>query len=209
MSAHALRRLAAVLALGAASTLPAAARDARDVAGDACENAVAQAVTEARGRAAREIRFVGSQRALSTTPGEATGVKGEGRYSGAGGASVPFTYTCAYSPSSGATSGVMFSDQAAPEAVAAVTPSASDLAQLSPEACEAATAAVLKEKHPRVDAIRFGSDTRQLSAAGAARTALAGRGAVTRAPGMNAVAFDYRCEFDNRSGKVLRVRTSE
>ncbi|MEO7150393.1 MAG: hypothetical protein ABIX46_01585 [Burkholderiaceae bacterium] len=207
MSTYRYLTVATAWCVSVAGATQAAGRDARDIAGDACETAVAQAVTEARGRAAREIRFVGSQRALSTTPGEATGVKGEGRYGGAAGASVPFTYTCAYDASSGATSGVMFSDKGAPEAPAVTT--TADLARLSPEACEAATAAALKDKHPRVDAIRFGSDTRRLSPAGAARTALDGRGAVTRAPGMNAVAFNYRCEFDNRSGKVLRVSTTE
>ena len=180
---------------------------AQDVAGDTCEAAVAKAVRDARGRAALEIRFTGGKRALSTTPGEATGVRGEGRYGGAAGASVPFTYTCAYSPGSGATDGVMFSDKVQPAAAAA--PSAIDMARLSPAACETATAAALKEKHPRVDRISFGSDSRRLSDAGPARTALDGRGAAAHAPGMNAVAFSYRCEFDNRSGKLLRVSTSE
>ena len=192
--------------LALAAAWPATAL-AQDPAGDACEAAVAKAVRDARGRAAQEIRFTGGKRALSTTPGEATGVRGEGRYGGAAGASVPFTYTCAYSPGSGATDGVMFSDKVPPATAAA--PSAIDMARLSPEACEAGAAAALKEKHPRVDRISFGSDSRRLSTAGPARSQLEGRGAAARAPGMNAVAFGYRCEFDNRSGKVLRVSTSE
>ena len=201
-----LRILGLVLA---ASFAPAAGAQTAErgrgaAAGDACETAVAQAVREARGRAAREVRFVGSPRALAAAPPESIGVKGEGRYAGASGASVPFTYTCAYSPSSGATDGVMFSDKPAPAA-----PSTVDLSRLSPEACETATAAVLKERYPRIDRIRFGSDTRRLSPAGTDRTLLDGRGAAAHAPGMNAVAFGYRCEYDNRSGKVLQVRVDE
>ena len=191
--------------LAPATVAQTAERGRGAAAGDACETAVAQAVREARGRAAREVRFIGSPRALAAAPAESIGVKGEGRYAGASGASVPFTYTCAYSPSSGATDGVMFSDKPA----AAAAPANVDLSRLSPEACETATAAVLKERYPRIDSIRFGSDTRQLSPAGPARTLLDGRGAAAHAPGMNAVAFGYRCEYDNRSGKVLQVRVNE
>ncbi len=105
------------------------------------------------------------------------------------------------------THGVLFSDRGG---AAATAPAAQpDLARLSPEACEAATAAALKTKHPRVDRITFGSDSRELMAVPEARTALEGRGALARAPGMNAVPFSYRCEFDNRSGRVVAVRTSD
>ena len=203
-----LRILGLVLAASLAPvTVAQTAERGRGVAaGDACETAVAQAVREARGPGAREVRFVGNPRALAAAPAESIGVKGEGRYAGASGASVPFTYTCAYSPSSGATDGVMFSDK--PAAAAAPAPNV-DLSRLSPEACETATAAVLKERYPRIDRIRFGSDTRQLSPAGSDRTLLDGRGAAAHAPGMNAVAFGYRCEYDNRSGKVLQVKVSE
>ncbi|MEO6410025.1 MAG: hypothetical protein ABIO45_14900 [Burkholderiaceae bacterium] len=204
---HLLGR-AAVLALVFEGALVAAERGATDSAGDACEAAVAGAVRDARGRAAREIRFIGDQRAVSTTPGEPIGVKGEGRYTGPTGAPTPFTYTCAFDPASRATHGVLFSEKARtappPSQTAAV-----DLSRLSPESCEAATAAALKARHPRVDRISFGSDSRRLTPAAGDHTLLDGRGAVARAPGMNAVAFSYRCEFDNRSGKLLRVSTDE
>ena len=198
---------AALLALVCESALAAAERGPADSAGDACEAAVARAVREARGRAAREIRFIGEQRAVSTTPGEPIGVKGEGRYLGPAGAAIPFTYTCAFDPASRATHGVLFSDKAEPAPASRSAPI--DLSRLSPESCEAATAAALKTQHPRVDRISFGSDSRRLTPASNDHTLLDGRGAVTRAPGMNAVAFSYRCEFDNRSGKVLRVSTAE
>ena len=197
----------AVSAFVSAGALAATERGHADSAGDACEAAVAHAVREARGKAAREIRFIGNRRAVSTTPGEPIGVRGEGRYAGTAGTVVPFTYTCAFDPASHATHGVLFSDKAEP---ASAGPSARvDLSRLSPETCEAATAAALKTKHPRVDRISFGSDSRRLTPASDDHTLLDGRGAVTRAPGMNAVAFSYRCEFDNRSGKVLRVSTAE
>ncbi len=198
---------AAMPALVCAGASAAAERGPSETAGDACEAAVARAVRDARGKAAREIRFVGDQRAVSTTPGEPIGVRGEGRYAGPAGATVPFTYTCAFDPSSRATHGVLFSDK--PAASAAATNAPIDLSRLSPETCEVATAAALKTKHPRVALINFGSDSRRLTAAAADRTLLDGRGAVTHAPGMNAVAFSYRCEYDNRSGKVLRVSTAE
>ncbi len=197
---------AALMALCCTGALAAAERGPADSAGDACEAAVARAVRDARGSSAREIRFIGDQRAVTASPGQSIGVKGEGRYAGRAGATISFTYTCAFDPASRATHGVLFSDKGA----ASAGPAAPiDLSRLSPDACEAATAAALKTKHPRVARINFGSDSRQLSAPTADRTALDGRGAVTRAPGMNAVAFSYRCEFDNRSGKVLRVSTAE
>ena len=71
------RMIGGVLALAAAWPATVLAQDA---AGDACEAAVAKAVRDARGRAAQEIRFTGGKRALSTTPGEATGVRGEGSF---------------------------------------------------------------------------------------------------------------------------------
>ena len=198
---------AALPALACAGALAAAERGPADSAGDACEAAVARAVRDARGPAAREIRFIGDQRAVTASPGESIGVKGEGRYAGPSGGAVPFTYTCAFDPASRATHGVLFSDKpAAPPANASARV---DLSRLTPDTCEAATAAALKTKHPRVDRINFGSDSRRLTAATEDRTLLEGRGAVTRAPGMNAVAFSYRCEYDNRSGKVLRVSTAE
>jgi hypothetical protein len=79
----------------------------------------------------------------------------------------------------------------------------------STEACESAVAQALKDKHPRLSRIVFGSDTRTLRPAPNARTSMEGEGAVDRAPGMNAVRFSYSCLYDARSGKVERVQTSE
>jgi hypothetical protein len=38
---------------------------------------------------------------------------------------------------------------------------------------------------------------------------LLGQGAVQPAPGMNSVPFNYRCEIDPRSGRVLQAQASE
>jgi hypothetical protein len=84
-----------------------------------------------------------------------------------------------------------------------------DLTNVSPEACESAVAAVLKDRHPRVGRIVFGSESRQLQPAANARVGLLGQGAVQPAPGMNSVPFNYRCEIDPRSGRVLQAQASE
>ena len=84
-----------------------------------------------------------------------------------------------------------------------------DLTHVSPEACESAVAAVLKDRHPRVGRIVFGSESRRLQPAANARIGLQGKGAVQPAPGMNALPFDYRCEIDPRNGRVLQAQASE
>ena len=199
---------AVTILFGAVGLAQAAPTDAGKSAGDACETAVAETVRAARGRDAQEVQFIGAKRALSPTPGDETGVKGEGRYRGKAGSSIPFSYSCAFNASTGGTTGVMFSDKGGPPS-GAEKPWQPDLATISPEACEVAAAASLKNKHPRVDRITFGSDSRQLRPGPDAHTLLEGHGGVARAPGMNSVPFTYRCEFENRSGKIVGVRTSE
>lgn len=179
-------------------------------ASESCEDAVAETIRTIRGREAREIEFVGGKRTLSPGEGDDTAVKGAGRYRGAGGGSFPFTYTCSYNPRTGTASGAMFRETGArPTAVAETRPWQPDLTNVSPEACEAATAAALKDKYPRVGRIAFGSDTRRLQPAPNDRIGLEGQGAVQRAPGMNAAPFKYRCEIEPRSGKVVQVTTSD
>jgi hypothetical protein len=186
----------------------AKAADAGKTAGDACENAVAETVRRMRGKDAHEVQFIGAKRALTPAPGDELGVKGEGRYRSASGVSVPFTYSCAYNAKTGGTSGALFRETGAVRAgaEAAWTP---DLTHVSPAACETATAAALKDKYPRVGRIVFGSDSRQLRPAPNAHTSLEGKGAVERAPGMGAVPFEYSCEIETRSGKVVSVKTSD
>jgi hypothetical protein len=182
--------------------------DSGKKAGDACENAVAETVRRMRGKDAHEVQFIGAKRALTPTPGDETGVKGEGRYRSAAGSSVPFTYSCAYNAKTGATSGALFRETGTARASTerAWQP---DLTHVSPAACETATAAALKDKYPRVGRIVFGSDSRQLRPAPNAHTSLEGKGAVERAPGMSAVPFEYACEIETRSGKVVGVKTSD
>jgi hypothetical protein len=181
--------------------------EAATKAADSCEAAVADTIKEMRGREAHEILFQKDKRVLLPTTGEETDVKGAGRYRSAAGATMPFTYGCAYNGATGGTSGIVFRDaNARPSDEKPWQP---DMVNVSPEACEAAVAAALKSKHPRVGVIAFGSDSRQLRPAPAGRSSLEGVGAVQRAPGMNQVAFKYRCEFEPGNGKLVAVQTFE
>lgn len=178
-------------------------------AADQCESAVADLVRRMRGREAQEVQFVGAKRALSPGTDDETGVKGEGRYRGAG-RSMPFSYSCTFNTSSGLTSGVVFRDTGAGAAAAAAETEKAwqpDLTYVSPEACESAAAASLKDRHPRVSRVTFGSDSRQMRPGPNDHLLLEGRGAVERAPGMNAIPFSYRCEVETRRGRVVAVQT--
>jgi hypothetical protein len=200
---------------GAASA-PAAGGDGAKVvgaradaakAGEQCESAVAELVRRMRGRDAQEVQFVGAKRALSPGTDDETGVKGEGRYRGAGRV-MPFSYSCTFNTSTGLTSGVVFRETGGAATVAAPEKAwQPDLTYFSPEACESAAAASLKDRHPRVSRVTFGSDSRQMRPGPNDHLLLEGRGAVERAPGMNAIPFTYRCEVETRRGRVVAVQT--
>lgn len=192
----------------AALPVPPAASAEHARAGDRCEAAVAETIRRMRGRDAQEVEFIGAKRAIAPTPEEDLGVKGEGRYRGAGGPAVAFSYSCAFNTRTGATSGVLFRDAGAAAADAAANWQP-DLSHFSPDACEAATAASLKDKYPRVGGIAFDSGTRQLRPGSTQHTRLEGRGAMVRAPGMPSMPFSYRCDFETASGKVVGVQTQE
>lgn len=172
-----------------------------------CEMAVAETVKRMRGASAQELHFAAAKRSLLPAQDDETSVRGEGRYSGRASGSHAFTYSCAYNAKTATTSGVMFRETGdRTQAEVAWQP---DLTFVSPEACEAASAAELKQKFPRVARIAFGSDSRRLSPAADTHTSsLAGLGAVQRAPGMQAVPFNYRCEIDTRDGRIVSVQTS-
>ena len=158
------------LLLGSVAAQAAAPADANKAA-ESCEAAVVDTIKEMRGREAQDVQFSKDKRVLTPTTGDDTDVKGAGRYRSAAGASLPFTYGCAFNTQTGATSGIVFRDaggaRTAPE-----KPWDPDLANVSPEACEAAVAANLKSKHPRVGRIAFGSDSRKLRPAPAGRSSL-------------------------------------
>jgi hypothetical protein len=199
--------LASAAALAVLSMVTPVAAAAPDPAGERCESAVADTVRRMRGARAQEVQFIGAKRAVSPTGEEEIGVKGEGRYSGPGGSTMSFAYSCAFNPKTGGTSGVLFRDTGTAQvADAAWQP---DLSNLSPNECESAAAAALKDKYPRVGRIAFDPATRQLRPAPNDHTSLEGGGAVVRAPGMNAVPFSYRCEVETRSGRVMGVQTSD
>lgn len=200
----------AVMLLGSTGPSNAAAPADAGKAAERCEAAVAEAIREVRGKEAREVEFVGRRRVQPPGSGDEAEIKGEGRYRGSSGAAVSFGYSCAFNVKTGATSGVVFRETGGTRSDAA--PDAAwqpDLTHVSPEACETAIAAALKDKYPRVENIVFSTDTRQLQPAANARLSLEGQGALQRAAGMNAQPFKYRCELEARSGKVVGVQTSE
>ncbi|MED5622077.1 hypothetical protein [Ideonella sp. BN130291] len=195
------------IALGLVTAVASAADPNHGKAAVRCEDAVSDTIVQTRGKQAQDVQFIGTKRAI-TSDGDDIGVKGEGRYRRAA-ATVPFTYSCAFNVKTGGTSGVVFkeaADTGSGDTKAAWQP---DLTNVSPQACETAVAALLKDQHPRVSGIAFRADTRQLQPAPNARIGLEGQGSLQRAPGMNANAFKYRCEFDARSGKVLAAKASD
>ena len=200
------RLLALTLALCAATGALAAAADASQAAGR-CESEVADTIKRMRGKDVAGVQFTAAARTLSPTVEDEIGVRGEGRYR-RGSNSVGFAYSCSYNAATGATSGVVFREDER-TAAATAAPWQPDLTHVSPEACESAVAAVLKDRHPRVGRIVFGSESRRLQPAANARIGLQGKGAVQPAPGMNALPFDYRCEIDPRNGRVLQAQASE
>jgi hypothetical protein len=199
---HRSRSLVLVLALlgaGAAHAQADAAKAAED-----CEAAVSDAVKRMRGREAADVQFIKARRTVTPSTDDETSLKGEGRYRGASGRAVPFSYGCAINTKTGATSGVVFRDLA----VAEDKPFQPDLTNVSVIDCEGAAVKSLKNKHPRAGRIVLDSETRQLRPAADERIALEGRGALERAPGMNSSPFTYRCEVEPRSGRIVSVQTS-
>jgi hypothetical protein len=173
-------------------------------AADDCEAAVSDAVKRMRGREAQDVQFIKSKRTLTPSADDETSLKGEGRYRGAGGRTMPFSYGCAINTKTGATSGVVFRDLA----VAEDKPFQPDLTNVSVIDCEGAAVASLKSKHPRAGRIVLDGETRQLRPAPDERIALEGRGALERAPGMNSSPFTYRCEVEPRSGRIVSIQTT-
>lgn len=174
-----------------------------------CEEEVTSTVKRMRGREAQEVQFLSARRVLTPQGDDETSIRGEGRYRSAGGASVSFTYGCAYDASNDATSGVVFRENPGQRAAASEKAYEPDLTNLSPQACESAVAAELKKLHPRVARINFGSDSRRLQPAEFGRVEMSGAGSVERAPGMNLIPFRYRCELEPRSGRVVAASTTE
>lgn len=194
----------------AASAAAGRSSPAKDhgAAAERCEAAVAETIRTMRGQDAEDVQFTAAKRVLTPMSGDDTGVKGEGRYQGTAGA-MPFTYSCAYNATSGATSGVVFRETGKRTAAAAPKLREADIHHISTEACETATAAALKQKYPRVGRIAFGSDSRRLRPTAEHRASLEGQGGVQRAPGMSSIPFSYRCEFETPSGKLVAVQTTE
>lgn len=178
-------------------------------AGERCEAAVSETIGRLRGKEAKDIQFIPGRRSLTPGLQDETGVQGEGRYR-LGARTTAFTYSCVYTPSSDATSGVVLREPGAQAAAASAQRNwQPDMTHVSPDACESAIAATLKSKYPRVGRIAFDSDTRRLRPAAQDRTSLEGQGAVQHAVGMNAVPFRYRCEFAQGSAQVLSASTAE
>lgn len=206
-----LRPLATALLLIAGLPSAHAAIAAADAAQatEGCEKKVAETVTRLRGKEAHEVQFVSSKRALTASSEEETDVRGEGRYRSASGRATTFSYSCLYNTKSGETSGVVLREVGGAARGAEPAAWQPDLSNVSPQACESAAAAALKDKHPRVGRIVLDSDTRRVAPGPNGHLVLEGGGAVQRAPGMNANPFRYRCEFDARGTKIVDVQTTE
>jgi hypothetical protein len=202
---HKVQRPSLVLMLclacvGASAQTPAPVAKAEP----GCDAAVTEAIKRVRGKDAQEVQFLGAQRVQSQASDDETSVHGEGRYR-SGARSMPFTYGCTINTKTGTASGVVFRETGdAAREQAAWQP---DLTHVSPDACESATAALLKSKHPRVARISLDAETRQLRRGPDDRIVLEGHGAVERAPGMNATPFTYRCEIEPRNGRIVSVET--
>src|SRR5262245_13996682 len=195
--------LALVFALLGATGIAHAQAEAAKAADD-CEAAVTESVKRMRGKDAQDVQYVKAKRTLTPSTDDETSLKGEGRYKGPGGKAMPFSYSCAINTKTGATSGVVFRELATAEE----KPFQPDLTNVSVSDCEGAAAATLKSKNPRAGRIVLDAESRQLRPAPNERIALEGRGAVERAPGMNAAPFTYRCEMEPRSGRIVSVQTS-
>jgi hypothetical protein len=171
-----------------------------------CEAQVQVALQRVHGKALRGVRFEASGRTLVRGEGDEGTLRGAGRTTLDGGGG-PFQFSCAVNLKTGEASGAVVRD--------AVAQSRSertwepDLSKVSPADCEAAAAALLSERHPRIGRITFDAESRRLEPAERERIGLEGRGALQRAAGMLAAPFRYRCEFDGRNGRVVAVRADE
>jgi hypothetical protein len=203
MAARKLPLVLLFVGLSAAGVVQAQAEAAK--AADDCEAAVTEAVKRMRGKDAQDVQYIKARRSLTPSAEDETSLKGEGRYRGPGGRTVPFTYGCALNTKTGATSGVVFRELAA---LTDEKPFQPDLTNVSVSDCEGAAVASLKSKNPRAGRIVLDSESRQLRPAQDERIALEGRGAFERAPGMNSAPFTYRCELEPRSGRIVSVQTS-
>lgn len=194
--------------LGLAAALPTWAADAVD-AGTACERAARETLRTSRGAAA-EAQFSGAPTAApGLSDGDDVTLRGSGRYK-AGGSTKPFTYSCNVNRKSGSVSGVVLRDTgdnaAATAAVRSVEP---DLAQVSPEACESATAAALKRRWPNVSRIAFNAGSLQLQQDSSGQASLRGQGTAQPSVREPDTHFSYQCAIDARTGRVLSTRLGD
>jgi hypothetical protein len=171
-----------------------------------CEAQVQEALQRIHGKALRGVKFDAAGRTLVRAEGDEATLRGAGRTTLDGGGG-PFQFSCALNLKTGETTGAVVRD-----AVAQARRTRDwepDLSKVSPADCEAAAAALLTTRHPRIGRITFDAESRRLEPAERERIELQGRGALQRAAGMLAAPFSYRCEFDGRNGRVVAVRADE
>lgn len=197
---------AALLAASACLPARAAAGDVDPETAGRCEAQVQEALQRIHGKALRGVKFEPAGRTLVRGDGDEASLRGAGRSAFEGG-SAPFQYSCAVNLKTGEASGAVVRDTTAPARAARSWEP--DLSKVSPADCEAAAAALLSNRHPRIGRITFDAETRRLEPADQQRIGLEGRGALQRAAGMLAAPFSYRCEFDGRNGRVVAVRADE
>ncbi len=198
-----------LMAAASAQTPPQVSKSDGARAQGRCEASVAEALQKLRGKHAQDVQFAASQHVVAAIDDAEISVKGAGRYrAGTGaGASAAFSFSCSFNARTGVTSGVVLRESGV-DSARAEADWQPDLSHVSPQVCESATAQLLKEKHPRVAQIALDPDTRRLEPGPDGNIVLSGQGGVQRAPGMDAMPFSYACEFDRRSGALVRVKTS-
>lgn len=194
-----------LLTVGAAAPVLAAA-DVDAETATRCEAQVQEALQRIHGKALRGVKFEAGGRSLLRGDGDEASLRGAGRTTLDGGGG-PFQYSCAVNLKTGEASGAVVRDSTAQARAARNWEP--DLSKVSPADCEAAAAALLTDRHPRIGRITFDAESRRLEPAEQQRIGLEGSGALQRAAGMLAAPFRYRCEFDGRNGRVVAVQATE
>jgi hypothetical protein len=201
-----MKTFAATLMLLACAVAAHAADAVEPEAAARCEAQVQEALQRIHGKALRGVKFDAAGRTLVRAEGDEATLRGAGRTTldSGGGA---FQFSCALNLRTGEVTGAVVRDAVAQARRARDWEP--DLSKVSPADCEAATAALLTTRHPRIGRITFDAESRRLEPAERERIELQGRGALQRAAGMLAAPFSYRCEFDGRNGRVVAVRADE
>jgi hypothetical protein len=180
-----------------------------------CEAAVRETLALKRGGMV-DASFAGTPTRQTGLAGEGEiALRGEGRYKRAEGAAQGFGYLCNVDPRTGKVSGVVLRDSGGAErSVSAISRTAPtmvepDIANVSPETCEASAAAALQRQWPQAERLQFNTGSRRLESDGAGNSVLIGQGQALPMPGGTTTHFGYRCTIEPRSGRVVATRITK